>query len=249
MATERRMFESPTLKAVICNSEMVRDEILGYFDIPENKLHVIYSGVDTDRFHPRLKEHRHNIRESLEIPNDHSLFLFVGSGFERKGAAAVIRALAHLPDTAHGVIVGEDKHRKRYEELAKGLSLNKRVHFLGKQADVGPYYGAADAVVLPTLYDPFPNVILEAMACGLPVITSSKSGGAEFISQGENGYVCDALDIEAIVRSMQELMIPATALRQGEAARQTIEPYDLESMGRAMTDLYKDLLLTDSESC
>jgi UDP-glucose:(heptosyl)LPS alpha-1,3-glucosyltransferase len=242
MATERSMFQSPSLKAVICNSKMVQDEILGYFDIPKEKLHVIYSGVDTERFHPRLKNHRKAVRESLSIKDDQSLFLFVGSGFERKGAAALIKALARLPNTAHGVIVGEDKHRQKYEALANRLGLSKQIHFLGKQSDVGPYYGAADAMVLPTLYDPFPNVILEAMACGLPVITSTKSGGAEFIRQGENGYVRDALDIEGISHAMRELMDPAIATRQGESARNTVEPYHLESMGKAMADLYQTLL-------
>lgn len=248
MATEKRMFENPSLRAVICNSKMIRDEILGYFDIPEEKLHVIYSGVDTERFHPRLKKDRHMVRESLGISDEQSLFLFVGSGFERKGAAALIKALALLPDMGHGVIVGEDKHRKRYEELAKDLGLNQRVHFLGKKSDVCPYYGAADAMVLPTLYDPFPNVILEAMACGLPVITSTKSGGAEFIRDGENGYVCDALDIEGIGQSMRALMDPVTASRQGEAARNTVEPYHLESMGKAMAGLYRALLSNRSEN-
>jgi UDP-glucose:(heptosyl)LPS alpha-1,3-glucosyltransferase len=242
MDTEKRMFESARLRAVICNSKMIRDEILSYFDIPENKLHVIYSGVDTERFHPRLKAERQKVRASLGLDNEQAVFLFVGSGFERKGAAPLIRALAQLPDQANAIIVGEDKYRSRYEQLAASLGVAGRTHFMGRQAEVGPYYGAADALVLPTLYDPFPNVILEAMACGLAVITSTKSGGAEFIREGENGYVRDALDIDGISLAMQQLLDPEHALEAGKRARETIEPYTLERMGTELSSLYRELL-------
>jgi len=226
---------------------MVRDEILAYFDIPAEKLHVIYSGVDTERFHPSLKAGRQKVRNTLGIPNDHSLFLFVGSGFERKGASVFIRALADLPNTAHGVIVGEDKHRKKYEALAERLGLNKQIHFLGKQSDVGPYYGAADAMVLPTLYDPFPNVILEAMACGLPVITSTKSGGSEFIQQDTNGYVVDSLDIANLSQHMKTLMNPELAESFGFRSRVFIEQFDLPTMSKNLTKLY-DKVINDKHS-
>jgi UDP-glucose:(heptosyl)LPS alpha-1,3-glucosyltransferase len=72
------------------------------------------------------------------------------------------------------------------------------------QSETLPFYQMADGL-LPTLYDPFPNVILEAMACGLPVITTTGCGGAEFIVQGSNGYVCDALDIPALQESVSAL--------------------------------------------
>jgi UDP-glucose:(heptosyl)LPS alpha-1,3-glucosyltransferase len=242
MDTEKRMFESRRLRAVICNSKMIRDEILGYFDIPEDRLHVIYSGVDTERFHPRLKAQRQKVRASLGLDDEQAVFLFVGSGFERKGTAPLIRALAQLPDHAHAVIVGEDKYRHKYERLAASLGIAGRTHFLGKQAEVGPYYGAADALVLPTLYDPFPNVILEAMASGLAVITSTKSGGAEFIHEGENGYVRDALDVEGISQAMYCLLDQEHALQAGKRARETIEPYTLERMGTALSSLYRELL-------
>jgi UDP-glucose:(heptosyl)LPS alpha-1,3-glucosyltransferase len=242
MNTEKRMFESARLRAVICNSKMIRDEILGYFDIAVEKLHVIYSGVDTERFHPRLKAERQTVRASLGLDDAQTVFLFVGSGFERKGAAPLIRALAQLPDHAHALIVGEDKYRYRYEQLSTSLGVARRTHFVGRQADISPYYGAADALVLPTLYDPFPNVILEAMACGLAVITSSKSGGAEFIREGENGYVRDALDIDGLSQAMHHLLDPEHAQKAGRQARETIEPFTLERMGAELSALYRKLL-------
>jgi UDP-glucose:(heptosyl)LPS alpha-1,3-glucosyltransferase len=242
LAAEKRLFASPRLKAVICNSAMVKNEIMEYFGVPAEKLHVIYSGVDTAAFHPRLKEqHRAGIRRQYAIPDNAPLFLFVGSGFERKGLAAVLRALEIVSD-AHLLIVGTDKKLRAYQRLAKSAGLSQRTYFVGGQQDTAPFYGAADAFVLPTLYDPFPNAALEAMAAGLPVITSTKSGAAELIADGRNGFVCDALDIPALARCMTTLTQSATAKNMGEAARVTVEPYTLESMSSALVSLYQQLL-------
>ena len=242
LRAEKAMFESEQLRAVICNSKMVRDELLGYFDIPKQKLHVIYSGVDTDHFNPQAKHHRNEIRTQLGISNEQTVFLFVGSGFERKGAGRLIRALSNFPEKAIALIIGEDKQRNHYEKQANKLGLEKQVRFLGKQSDVLPYYGAADAFVLPTLYDPFPNVILEAMATGLPVITSTKSGGAEFIHHGQNGYVCDALDIDGLSNAMSRLLDTGTANAMGASARDTVEPFTLEYMGEKLVNFYQSIL-------
>lgn len=240
---ERRLFASPQLKAVICNSQMVKAEIQHYFGVADTKLHVIYSGVDTQRFQPKIREtHRAAMRAGLGIPDSATLFLFVGSGFERKGVAAILAAMALLPPDAHLVIVGKDKKQEKFEALAREHGLGQRARFLGGQKDVIPFYAAADALVLPTLYDPFPNAALEAMACGLPIVTSHKSGAAEFVRQGENGYVCDALDVPTLAGYMQQLLSPDLRRTLGQAARGTVEPYDLEAMGDRLLALYSALL-------
>lgn len=243
LRAEKKLYTSAQLKAVICNSRMVKDEIHRHFAVPENKIHVIYSGIDTESFHPRLKQlHRQSIREKHGIPLGATLFLFVGSGFERKGMPALLRAMANLPETAYLMAVGKDKHLTHYENSARRLGVASRIRFLGAQADTKPFYGAADALVLPTLYDPFPNVALEAMACGLPVITSFKSGAAELIQPGENGFVCDALDVGALTGLMEKLLSPANCLKHGEVARTTVEPYNLEHMGQKLLNFYLSLL-------
>jgi UDP-glucose:(heptosyl)LPS alpha-1,3-glucosyltransferase len=140
------------------------------------------------------------------------------------------------------LIVGHDKHADRYTRRAAELGLARRAHFAGRQADVGPYYGAADALVLPTLYDPFPNVALEAMASGLPIVTSTKCGAAELIEPGNNGLVCDALDDVTLTEHMRVLSDPATASRMGAAARQLGESLSLERMKERLVSLYRDLL-------
>lgn len=238
MAAERKLFASPGLKAVICNSRMVKDEIQRHFAVPEDKLHVIYSGVDSAAYHPGLKAlHRENIRTHYAIPQEAPLFLFVGSGFERKGVGTLLAAFADVPGTPYLIVVGKDKHQARFQRLAIRLGVQDRVHFTGGQTDTKPFYGAADAFVLPTRYDPFPNAALEAFASGLPVITSTKSGAAELVENGKNGYVCDALDEGCLTQSMRAVLGSGLVNRQA-AARATIEALDVSATTSQLLQLY-----------
>jgi UDP-glucose:(heptosyl)LPS alpha-1,3-glucosyltransferase len=221
---------------------MVKAEIRRHFGVAEEKLHVIYNGVDLEAFHPRLREqHRAAVRGRLGIPEDAMLHLFVGSGFERKGVFRLLRAFARGADArAHLVVVGKDKAESRAAADARALGIAGRVHLVGGQKEVGPWYGAADSFVLPTLYDPFPNAALEAMAAGLPVITSVQSGAAELVD-ASNGRVCDALDEAALARFLREFD-PAGAARLGEYARRTAMDFGLDTMARKLVQLYRTLL-------
>ena len=241
-AAEKQLFQNPRLKAVICNSRMVRDEIRHYFGVAEHKLHVIYSGVDTDVYHPDLRRYRAEICRRHGLPENATLFLFVGSGFERKGVSVLLRALAALPEHACLLVVGRDKRLAKYQKQATTLGLGHRVVFAGSQTDVRPYYGAADALVLPTLYDPFPNVALEAMACGLAVVTSSKSGAAELIRPGENGFVVDSQNIDGLAESLRSLLDGGRAVTMGHAARATVESMRLDRMSQELVKLYQGLI-------
>lgn len=239
---EKKLFTDARLKAVICNSKMVRDEVRKYFHLTDDKLPVIYSGVDTSLYHPGLKKHRAEIRARYAIPEDATLFLFVGSGFERKGMAALLQAMAGLPENAFLLVVGRDKHAQRFQRSARALGLSRRVVFAGTQADAAPYYGAADALVLLTLYDPFPNVALEAMASGLPVVTSLKCGAAELIENGTNGFAADALDISGQTANLRALLDPAIRRRMSAAALQTVQPLTLAAMSDKLERLYRGLM-------
>lgn len=242
-AAERRVFTSPRLQAVICNSEMVRQEIQDHFGPIKARLEVIYNAVDLDRFSPLLRSRfRQALLAELAIPERSLMYLFVGSGYARKGLAQVLRALKQLPLHCYLVVVGKDRHIRRYERLARRLGVSARVRFVGAQEDTAPYYGAADAFVLPTLYDPFPNVVLEAMASGLPVITSQKCGAVDLIRDGENGYVCDALDVDGLTWRMRELLDNRARERLGYASRKLVEKWTAEQMAGRLFGLYRELL-------
>lgn len=244
LAAERRLFESSRLRAVICNSRMVRNEIRMRFGTPEAKLHVIYNGIDLEAFHPRLREaHRAAMREKLGIPQQTLVHLFVGAGFERKGLFRLLQALARSrrPGDARLIVVGRDKGQARAERLASSLGIASRVHFVGVQQDVRPWYGAADSFVLPSLYDPFPNAALEAMACGLPVITTRQCGTAELIDEGASGFVVEALAIDELSDALAKLDV-AMAHEMGRRARQRVETLSLESMVERLLALYRSLI-------
>jgi UDP-glucose:(heptosyl)LPS alpha-1,3-glucosyltransferase len=239
---ERKLFASPWLAAVICNSVMVRDEIRERFGYPDEKLHVIRNAVDGAAFHPGLRADRDRVCAVHRIPVDATVFLQVGSGFARKGVATAIRALAELPSDAHLVVVGRESHPQRYARLARSLGLSGRVHIVGPQTDPRPYFGAGDAFVLPTLYDPCPNAALEAMACGLPVITSTKSGVAELVLAHDAGLVCASRDVAAVAAHMRTLLDGSTRARLGENARAAVAPLTPEAMTLELVLLYRELL-------
>lgn len=223
LRAEDRLFQGSRLQVVICNSHMVRREIEAAYGTIPAQIKVIHNAVDTERFSPALREaHRDRLRKEYEIDEDETLFLFVGSGYARKGVSVLLRALAHLPETARLMVIGKDRHAARYQRIAERLGIAARVHFMGAQKEVAPFYGAADALVLPTLYDPFPNVILEAMACGLPVLTSTKCGAIDWLVDGENGLVCDALDLNGVVQRMKFLLDPELRLKFGVAGRNIV---------------------------
>ncbi len=244
LAAEARMFASPRLAAVICNSRMVAAEIERHFGLPRSRLHVIYNGVDLAAFSPEVRAaHRDAMRTRLGIPAAAPVLLFVGSGFARKGVGRLVAALAALADReTRLVVVGRDQDERRFRRQAQRLGLGERVLFAGPQQDVRPWYGLADAFALPTLYDPFPNAALEALACGLPIVTSLQSGAAELVRAGENGYTCDALDAPGLARACRDVLRLAGESGACEAARAAAAPLDLAAMARRLVALYDDLL-------
>jgi UDP-glucose:(heptosyl)LPS alpha-1,3-glucosyltransferase len=243
LAAERRMFEHPRLRAVVCNSRMVRDEVLAAFRIAPEKLHVIYNGVDLEHFSPaQAKALRDATRAALGYAPQDTVFAFVGSGFARKGLGAGIAALARAGNTSfHLLVVGRDRHAARFEAQARAAGVAERVRFVGGQGDVRPYYAAADCLVLASRYDPFPNTVLEALAMGRPAIVSDASGTAELIEHGRNGWLCRPDDVEAISRLMLEAAGASRGGPMGAAARATAERYGIDAMAGRLNELYASL--------
>jgi len=239
LASEAAMFRHPSLAAVICNSRMVRNDIAQRFGVGDAKLHVIYNGVDLENFHPRLRdEHRTAWRKKVGVGETAPVALFVGSGYERKGLPTLLTAFAQLPqDKGELWIVGYDKQQAAMQQRATRLGIAARVRFFGAQKDVRPFYGAADLFVLPTLYDPFPNAALEALACGLPVVTTTSCGAAELITEA-NGAVVAANDVAALAGAISTLCLPGRTAGMREAARSSVSGLDLASMAQRLMTLY-----------
>jgi UDP-glucose:(heptosyl)LPS alpha-1,3-glucosyltransferase len=242
LGMERKLFASPWLRSVICNSKMVREEIKTRFGLPDARLPVIYNAVDSAAFHPDLRAHRERLRVRYKIPADATVYLLIGTGYERKGVAAAIAAMAELPASAHLLIVGRERKIGPYKRLAHALGVRDRITFAGPQMDVKPFYGSADVFVLPTIYDPFPNAALEAMACGLPVITTFKSGAAELVQEYDAGMVCASRDVAGLAAHMRALLNAETRSSKGANARRAIEPLTPSAMTLKLVLLYKEML-------
>lgn len=239
---EARVFAHPALQAVICISKMVRDDIRAHFAFPDERLHVIYNAVDPRGFGPAVRAQRESTRVALGLDAGHVVFLLVGSGYPRKGVAVAIHALARLPATARLVVVGRDKDPARYAALARRVGVTARVVFTGPQLDPRPYYGAADAFVLPTLYDPLSNAVLEALACGLPVVTSTRCGAGELVIAHDAGWICDALDVAALAERMERLLDPALREVKSARAHSAVAALTPEAMTQRLVGLYESLL-------
>ena len=245
LAAERRMFASARLKKVICISDMVRQDVRRFYNVPDKKLVTIYNGIDLEDFSIQNSAKRSQVRQKLQIPRDALTYVFVGSGFKRKGLETAILA---LPESAHLIVVGKDKETARFQQIAAQTGANGgqsvRVHFVGPQKDVRPYYAAADAFVFPTIYEPFGSVVLEALACGLPVITTDRCGAGELLTQGVQGFVLPAGAGGATIEAFAACMRQNTALdwaKRRNAARQLAENYPISRTVDAMLALYQEL--------
>lgn len=222
---EKKIFKNSGL--IIANSKMVKEQIIKHYKVPENKIATIYNGVDLTRFSPDNKEKwRNDIRNSLNIPKDSKVLLFVGSGFERKGLKTLMHAIPSINKDVKVIIVGKG-NTKKYKALTEKLGVSKSVVFLGIQNNLEKLYAASDLFVLPTLYDPFSNATIEAMASGIPVITTKNNGVAELIENGHEGFVMESLfDARELAQKINLSL--ENHQHMGEMARKKAEEFSIE---------------------
>ncbi len=180
-----------TARAVVVNSEMAGRELTAEYGVAPERVRLVRNGVDLERFRPRPdvtlsapgppKPGPPTLRPpTLRPPLPRPLVGFIGHGWARKGLPAALTAIARLPDV-HLAVWGRERHPERYHRLTRRLGVSERVHFCGEAPRPEDVLPALDAFVLPTRYDPFANVCLEALACGVPVVTSGRNGAAEVL--------------------------------------------------------------------
>ena len=174
---------------VIANSEMVRREIVDLYKFPADKIDIVRNGVPLEkfRFDPELRE---NSRRDLKLKPDETALLFAGSGWERKGLRFAIEAFELSRERKLRLLVAGRGDERAYRP--KRFFTQEPVRFLGEIADLRPIYAAADIFILPSIYDPFSNACLEALASGLTVITTRDNGFSEIIQEGVHGSVVDS---------------------------------------------------------
>jgi UDP-glucose:(heptosyl)LPS alpha-1,3-glucosyltransferase len=200
---EGQVFAPGGVKRVICNSRFVADQVIKRFSFPEDRIDVIHNGVPYQQF---SMGDRTLGRRALGLNTDDYVVLLVGAGSERKGHVIARAAM--------------QKIKKKYAKL---LIVDSPPPVAMQHV-----YAAADVFLLPTLYDPFANVTLEALAAGLPVITSAQNGASEIIENGVNGFVLPrADDMTLIVHLLNELIDPECRARFRKPAQALAQQYDL----------------------
>jgi len=241
---ERKQYLGMTRPIVVVNSEMVRGHFAKFYTIGSEKIRVVRSAIDPTRFDAADRaERRMSERTTWGIADDVPVGLFVAMNYRLKGLAPLIRALAHLPrETPLKIaVVGHPKFA-RYERLAESLGVRDRVIFLGFRASPKDAYFAADFLVHPTFYDPCSLVVLEALACGLPVITTRYNGAGELLSPPSNGFVIDdPHDARELGDALTILADPAYRATASVAARGAAQAWTFEPHYAALLGIFEEV--------
>jgi UDP-glucose:(heptosyl)LPS alpha-1,3-glucosyltransferase len=161
---------------------MVREQIIDTYNINPNKIDVIYNGIELKEFD--YKKSFDKLSKEFLISKNQPVLLFVGSGFKRKGAAEFLQIISKLKTKdIKAFIIGKEKNIKYYQNLSKELNIDSQVVFTGPRKDVDDFYTISDIFLFPTHYDPFSNVVLEAMNFENAVFTTSRNGASEILDK------------------------------------------------------------------
>jgi UDP-glucose:(heptosyl)LPS alpha-1,3-glucosyltransferase len=219
---EETMFKGESARAVIANSRMVRDEIVNRFGYPGDRVHVIYNGVPPPLSEDASAVAREEVRAELGLAEDAFVVIFAGSGWDRKGLKFAVTAMNDPVAAGATLLVAGSGN-------PKAMPKSDRVRYLGAVKGLGRHLAASDAFLLPTLYEPFSNACLEAMAAGLPVITSDSNGFAEIIQREADGSVIDdPSDTELLARLISEWAPAERRKKIREKLRQKGEVFSME---------------------
>ena len=241
------MLRGGRYRRIVAISERVRRQLKQYYHVPDERIVTIPNGINLSRFRPQNARSRAEVRSELGVPADTPLVLFVGSQFRLKGLEFAIRALPEMKTKALLLVVGGDTAAP-FERLAQELGVSDRVIFAGARSDLPAIYPAADAFVLPTLYETFALVCLEAMASGLPVLAAPVGGIEDYLLDGANGFHIrrDAKDIA--IKLDRLLSDPGLHARIREQGIATAGNYSWEKIARQYLKLFDELVAERSRS-
>jgi len=198
---EKVLLDDRRAERVIANSQMVKNEIVDLYNYRPDRIDVIRNGVPLSdfQFDPAVRE---KARSELGLSADETAILFVGSGWERKGLRFAIQAVESIKNRKLRLLVAGRGYQSEFQ--------TSQARFLGELSDLRPIYAAADFFILPTIYDPFSNASLEALASGLPVITTRANGFSEVMEDKIHGSIVDRADDIPALRSAIELWADPT---------------------------------------
>ncbi len=235
---ESAPYKGKNFQKIIAISDMVKQDVIRWYRISESRIDVIYNGVDIERFHPRNRQYREEIRKRYGI-GDEFVILFVSNNFRMKGLRYLLEALSRLKREGRPpfklVVLGRDR-QSPYLRLAKKLEILEEVIFVGSTDEPEKYYGAADLLVHPTFYDACSLTVLEALASGLPVITTHSNGASGILTNGQEGLVIkDFRDRGTLSKGVVLFLNEGERRKASVYARRCMEAFPQEVNYREMT--------------
>ena len=211
---------------LIALTPRVKDDLIRYYSVPPEDIDILPNGFSRSEFNLELRsKQRTRMRAKLGLPDEARVLVFVANETERKGLPYLIRAVARLGNPAvHLLAVGRFDSASS-AELAASLGLGARVHFCGATSQVSHFYAVADYFVLPTQYEAWGLVIVEAMACGLPVLTSRLAGASVAVQEGITGELLDDPRNEAEIADKLSRLLTAPGPFSDEISR-SVKSYE-----------------------
>lgn len=241
---EQQLCHVENCRAIIANSNMVKRHAMHYGKIPANRIHVIHNGIDRDIFNSEVRQqYRSTTRQALNLSNDQIAILFIAHNWQRKGLATLLQALGTLIPQAPRyqlLVVGRGRAAS-FSKIIAQHQLDSHVQFIGPVDAPQLYYAAADLMVLPTMYDPCAGVTLEAMACGLPVITTESNGASELMDD-QCGYILENYaDSKTLSQYLLYLADDQRRLKMGRHAATIMERHSFQNVAQKVYQIMQKI--------
>lgn len=236
LSLEKKAFEHPDLQCLFTNSHMVKEQVLAHYRTDPSKIHVVHNGVEWHELAPAFQKWPQARAERKEIDRSALQLLFIGHNFRRKGLEPLLHALSYLRKEHFQLsVVGEDKDLSYFTSLCRHLHLQGRVLFFGKQPSAIPFYQYADALIIPSFYDPFANVTIEALAMGLFVLSSNHNGGKEILNEKSGAVIPHLNDPKEFSRQLLTLFSKRKTAASASAIRDCVQHLDFSRQLDAIT--------------
>ncbi len=232
---------------VVIVSQKVEEKMIKARVVSPQKSIVIYNGIDINKFKFQDEEKRKEIREKFNLKESNKVLISVGRLFKAKGYPYLIEAIKILKEKYPEIvllILGEGEEREKLEKLIRKDNLDKNIFLLGRKENVADFLNVADVFVLSSLWEGFPNVILEAMACGLPVVATNVGGVEEIIEDNVSGFLVEPKNPSALAKKIEFVLNLNSGKRKeiGKKGRKTIEEkFSLGKMIKSYENLYEKL--------
>ncbi len=258
---ERARFARGNFRRIVAMSEFARQQILRRYGLAVSDVEVIYNGIESDRFHPdNVGRERNQLRQDHGFEADAFVVLMVGNDYRRKGLRTLLEAAARIKSDGglaskrplRLAIVGKERRARErsYRGLARQLDVAEIARFCGPQRDIARWHAAADLFALPTRFDIFGNVVLEAMATGVPPLVSDRAGAAEVVRHDETGYVMDdprdSASLAGWIRALDA--DPEKRAAFGREARRDAEGYSWDKHFKRILELYEAVRIEKNAS-